>query len=184
MKHNHKIRRVISASLFLLALTFGVSSSRAAVDYYLQIDGIKGEAMSFHKTIHCTLGKCELGQLPSGDYKLQFVDKAGKAISGKHPGYVEVSSLQMEATNPSVAKTPSTATGSAPAPANMAVKGQGASTATQIDPNSGATSGKRMHKSIVIRKTMDMASPLAFTIPPPSGSSDRPVEEVTFSFQN
>lgn len=174
MKNN---RVISSVMLVLAALLMSAGSLRAAVDYYLQIDGIKGESVSVHKVVHCTMGKCDIGQLPPGDYTLHFVDKAGKPVASGHKGWIEINSFQWGATNNTVAPANS---GTSSGSTGMAVKTQGAST-TAGSITTGSTTGKRMHKPIMIRKEIDMASPVAFTVPA-STSGDRPMESVTFNF--
>ncbi len=188
MKYNRIIGRMISACAVLVALMIGVSASYAAYNAYLKLDGIKGEGVNIHKIVHSTTGKFDFGALPAGTYTIQLSDATGKPVKGSHTGWIEVNSSQY-----GVASAPKTGTGSASAgtgttSAGMAIKGQGSATtsgSTQIDPYSGLAAGKRMHTPIVIKKEIDMSSPLTFSVPAgdvdKNGTTDI---QATFTFQN
>jgi type VI protein secretion system component Hcp len=146
MKYNRIIGRMISGWMVLVALMAGISTSRGAEDMYLKLDGIKGEGViNIHKIVHSTNGKFDFGQLPAGAYTIRLTDATGKPVKGSHTGWIEVNSFQF-----GVAAAPATGTGG---------------TATNTI-GAGKLTGKRQHTPIVIKKEMDMSSPLTFSIPP------------------
>ena len=194
MKNHRSIRSMFSLLVVLLALVACVSSSRAQQLIYLKLDGINGEAKDSHKVVSCSPNKTvssmtagggskgygvEVSGLKSGTYTVQLVNQAGVPAEGKHPAWIEVSSFQMGVTNPGVANSQSGGTGSAPS--GMAVKGQGASP-TSIA--TGQSSGKRRHNPIVVKKEVDMASPLLFTVAAADLNKDGMADlEIHFVFQ-
>jgi hypothetical protein len=153
MTHNRNLRTMISACAAVLALMLWANTSRAAMDYFLQIDGIDGQAAGYHKTLHYTGGKLETGALKPGTYKVTVLDQASKPIAPKkHTGWIEVVSYSY---------------GVAAAPA----KGNGASMAsggaiTTTTTTSTTTNPAPKNKPFSIHKEVDAASPVMFSISP------------------
>lgn len=58
-----------------IALLLPVMAS-AASDYYLKIEGVKGES----RIVHCSDGACVVGQLAPGSYRVLVCDAQGKII--------------------------------------------------------------------------------------------------------
>ena len=174
MKYNRIFGRMISAFAVLVALIVCVSTSQAAYDVYLKINGVKGEGVNIYKIVHSTNGKFDFGALPAGTYTIQLTDAAGKPVKGSHTGWIEVNSFQFGVA--SAPKTGSSGTAMNGVPDNTG--------AVQIDHNSGAPVGRRMHTPIVVRKETDMSSPLTFMVPPgdvdKNGTTDI---QATFTFQ-
>jgi hypothetical protein len=62
-------------------------TASAAADYYLRIEGTKGEA----RVVHCTEGACLVDKLAPGSYTVQVCDAQGKVIpSNTHLEYTVV----------------------------------------------------------------------------------------------
>lgn len=174
MKYNRIIGRMISGFVVIVALTVGVSTSYAAYDVYIKLSGVKGETANIHKIVHSTTGTFDFGALPAGTYTIQLTDAAGKPVKGSHTGWIEVSSFQFGVA--SAPKTGSSGTAMNGVPANTG--------AVQIDHNSGATAGRRMHTPIVVKKEIDMSSPLTFMVPTGDVDKNSTTDiQATFTFQ-
>ena len=170
MKYNHAVEKIILACAVLMVLMVSVTSSRAAVDYFLKIKGVGGAASGYEKIIQCASGQhIKVAGLKSGTYSVQLVDRSGNKLAGKLTGLIEIKSVGRV----TILKPESSSL--------MAIKGQGGTDKALM--RQQPLKRKRSLKPIFVRKTVDSASPIFFSIARSSGRDENPTESVSFSFQ-
>jgi hypothetical protein len=150
----------------LALLAFAIVSltslrSFASADYYLKIEGVKGES----KIVRCPDGTCSIDNLNSGDFKITVVDAYGNAIpDAKFKVTATVTEPRDASTGMATGKMYST-TGQ-PTPVGEASNDK--SVTAPRDAATGLATGKRQHKPFVITKELDKSSPvLSFSTPKP-----------------
>lgn len=201
MKHHRFVGRMISVSLALLALMAGTTTSRAALDAYLKIDGMSGPAKGFHAIVHCINGSVDAGKLPVGTFNVQVAWVDGgktsmddwsqiRAMAAKSQGapvnYTVIittkpSSAPSNVSNSYTFTNANTASHNATASNNIMgmptngsgmTSGSATTNGSAILSGSATTSATHAHTPITIRKEVDAASPKFISISIASGDVD------------
>ncbi len=156
MNNSRTVSTIISAFAVLMVLMVSVTSSRAAVDYFLKIKGIGGAASGYEKIIQCASGQeIKVAGLKPGTYSVQLVDRSGNKLARYRPGNNKTTRIKITREWSNDEKMP--------------IKGKGA-------PSGEALAGRRQFEPLLIRKRIDSSTPVLFTIP---GNADRSAITVT-----
>ncbi len=128
MKHNTSFQ-TIAKGFFVIAVLIASVASAFASDYFLKIEGVKGERA---RIVRCPDGACTVDGLAPGEYSVSLVDAQGKVWL---PANFRLTTTLSVATTERDA-----ATGQA----------SGKSIQSPRDVASGLPTGKRMHKPITV----------------------------------
>ncbi|HET9137098.1 MAG TPA: type VI secretion system tube protein Hcp [Candidatus Kapabacteria bacterium] len=148
----------LSLILAVVLMAFSITSTTyAASDYYLKIEGIKGERA---RIVKCPNGACKLDGIAPGTLTVTVCDASGKPLTTNN------FSLDMTFT---VQSSRDVATGMATGK-TATVSSTG--TASPRDAASGLATGKRQHSPIRITKEIDKSSPLTKVATPTQDCDD------------
>ncbi|HJW28383.1 MAG TPA: type VI secretion system tube protein Hcp [Saprospiraceae bacterium] len=141
----------ISRLIAIAALLF-TANLYAAADYYLKIDGVKGESA---RIVRCPDGACVIDNLAPGSFSITVCDDKGNPITTNNFKLtVQFNPKEYTVTKSAVRESPTKAS----------TGGTGITTATSEivsprDPASGQATGKRQHKPVTFVKEWDAATP-------------------------
>ncbi|HYM20765.1 MAG TPA: type VI secretion system tube protein Hcp [Candidatus Kapabacteria bacterium] len=151
MKSIIKLRLV--AALFVVAAT--AAQSFAAMDYYLKIEGIKGESKGKSTIVRCPDGSCSVDGLAPGEYTVSLVDANGKAWLPSNFKF-ECALVCRKAGGEQKDAMAAADQKSVQSPRDVAT---------------GMATGRRMHQPITITKETDKTSPALFSIIAPENNA-------------
>lgn len=143
---NKYLTRILALALIV------VCANAFAADYFLKIDGIKGERA---RIVRCVDGTCAIENIAPGSFTVTVVDAQGNAITTND------FKLGMTFTAAEFRESPSKSS-LRESPTRASTGGVTAVTSEVVAPRDAATgqaSGKRQHKPIKIVKEWDAASP-------------------------
>lgn len=155
------------AAVALIAL----AANAFAADYYLKIDGIKGERA---RLIHCMDGACAIEGLTPGSFTVTLCDAKGNPLPAGSATLnitFTAASIRESPTKQSLRESPTRASTGATASVTTGV-------VSPRDAASGLNTGKRQHGVVTISKEWDAASP-QLALRTPSGADYQDVMKWT-----
>lgn len=140
----------------VLTLTMTANLYASSADYYLKIEGIKGERA---RIVKCASGVCKLEGIAPGTFTVTVCDAQGKAITTS--GFT----LDMTFSPSGIRESPTKASTGATTAASGDV-------VAPRDVATGQASGKRMHSPIRFTKDIEKSSPLLKVATPTQDCDD------------
>jgi len=145
-------------TIAVLLCTIGMTvTAYAASDYYLKIEGIKGERA---RIVKCPNGACKLDGIAPGTFTVSVCDASGKPLATTNFSLdmtFTVQSSRDVSTGMSTGKMATATNNDVSAPRDAAT---------------GLATGKRQHSPIKITKEIDKSSPLAKVATPTEDCDD------------
>jgi hypothetical protein len=144
------ISRILAVAILAIA-----ANVYASADYYLKIEGIKGERA---RIVRCTDGTCAIEDLSPGNFTVTVCDAKGNPIKTNN------FKLNCTFTPAGIRESPTkSAVRESPTKASTGVTSVTASTTDVVSPRdaaSGQSSGKRQHGTVKIVKEWDANTPM------------------------
>jgi uncharacterized protein GlcG (DUF336 family) len=154
MTSSKRLSLIIAVVLMAFSIT---ATTYAASDYYLKIEGIKGERA---RIVKCPNGACKLDGIAPGTLTVTVCDASGKPLTTSN------FSLDMTFTVQSAREA---STGMA---TGKMATGSTTEVAAPRDAATGLATGKRQHSPIRITKEIDKSSPLVKIATPTEDCDD------------
>jgi hypothetical protein len=172
-------KRILSITLPLLVVALlSIGSGISAADYYLKIDGVKGEQA---RVVRCANGTCSLGAFDPGSFSATVCDAQGNPLSSgsfRLNMTFLASALRESPTKASmVRESPSKASLGKTSAIDSNAGAE--SITTPRDSASGMATGKRQHQPMVIIKEWSASTAKPIKIETPAGGTQDEVSRWT-----
>jgi hypothetical protein len=157
------ISRILAVAILALA-----ANVYASADYYLKIDGIKGERA---RIVRCPDGTCAIEDLSAGSFTVTFCDSKGNPI--KTPDNFKLNctftptGIRESPTKSSVRESPTKASTGA-----TTITTSSTEVVSPRDVATGQSSGKRQHGTVKIVKEWDANTPMLRMETPSEGENN------------